>query len=452
MRVIFILFLAPFLWLNPVQAQDEMISVKLDIGDCSKPLRLFEFTGFGIAPILEVQQIDTLGLYELRIPKTGHRFYYLGEAPDKARLLILGEEEDVTIRGGCNNIQALLFINSPVNVQYDRLKREISQLQRENTTLSRRFASASSDSVALIVKEELRVLDDKKIALLKEMEAEAPILHSVAALNTYLSFPNNSGNYKDEIAYFANEFFQFADFSDSAFEQSPWVYETYKNYAVTLSRVNLTPDDQKLYLDKALAKVPRGGNTYLFALTGVINALESQKQGNFAIYVKEFIELYGEAYPNIVAAYERTMQRSLTFMTGAQAPDFSQETPEGEMLSLNEMKGKVLLIDFWASWCGPCRRENPNVVRMYNKYKDLGFEILGVSLDSNRERWLGAIEADKLEWYHVSDLKGWRNSVAQQYGVTAIPHTVLLDAEGRIIARNLRGQTLEQKLQELFGQ
>ena len=230
------------------------------------------------------------------------------------------------------------------------------------------------------------------------------------------------------------------------------MYETFKNYTSTLSRVNLDPAVQKDYLDKVLRGIPSGGSAHLFALMGVINALQTQKQGNFAIYAKEFIEVYGNAYPELAAAYQKSVDASAAFTIGGEAPNFSQETPEGEQLSLHDLRGKVLLIDFWASWCGPCRRENPNVVRMYQKYKDQGFEILGVSLDSNRDRWLGAIAADGLTWYQVSDLKGWQNAVAKQYGVSAIPHTVLLDAEGRIIARNLRGATLERKLEELFGQ
>ncbi len=115
------------------------------------------------------------------------------------------------------------------------------------------------------------------------------------------------------------------------------------------------------------------------------------------------------------------------------------------------MKGKYVLVDFWASWCGPCRRENPNVVKLYEKYGGDKFEILGVSLDSNKDRWIQAIEKDNLQWKHVSDLKKWSSAAAADYGVRSIPFTVLIDPEGKVIQTKLRGKALEDKLAEIFG-
>ncbi|MBJ6120026.1 AhpC/TSA family protein [Pontibacter sp. BT310] len=136
---------------------------------------------------------------------------------------------------------------------------------------------------------------------------------------------------------------------------------------------------------------------------------------------------------------------------GQMAPEITLPTPDGGSASLSSLRGKYVLIDFWASWCGPCRKENPNVVRMYNAYKDKGFEIFGVSLDQNRDKWLKAIADDKLTWPHVSDLKGWESAAAGIYNITAIPQTLLLDKEGRIIAKNLRGKELEAKLAEVLN-
>ena len=145
----------------------------------------------------------------------------------------------------------------------------------------------------------------------------------------------------------------------------------------------------------------------------------------------------------------------LTTMPGADfeyAPEIELTDPDGNKLALSSLRGQVVLIDFWASWCVPCRQENPNVVRMYNEYKDKGFTIYSVSLDEKHDAWVNAIEADQLSWpNHVSDLAGWQSSAAAAYGVNAIPATFLIDKDGKVIAKDLRGPALEQKLQEILG-
>jgi len=169
-------------------------------------------------------------------------------------------------------------------------------------------------------------------------------------------------------------------------------------------------------------------------------------------FANQFVTVYKSKDPDAAASMQAQMEQIKSLTKGGSAPDFSQDTPEGETISLKDFRGKVVLLDFWASWCGPCRRENPNVVKMYEKYKDKGFEILGISLDRTRDKWLKAIEADGLTWPHVSDLKGWQNEVAQLYGVRSIPHTILIDAEGQVVANKLRGPALEAKLAEILGE
>ncbi|MFZ1688764.1 MAG: TlpA disulfide reductase family protein [Flavobacteriales bacterium] len=136
---------------------------------------------------------------------------------------------------------------------------------------------------------------------------------------------------------------------------------------------------------------------------------------------------------------------------GVAAPEILQPTPDGGTLALSSLRGKVVLIDFWASWCKPCLAEIPNVKAAYAKYRNKGFEIYGVSFDRSREAWINAINQYDMPWKHVSDLGWWNNAAAAPYGVQSIPQTVLIDKEGKIIAKNLRGPALEQKLAEVFG-
>lgn len=136
--------------------------------------------------------------------------------------------------------------------------------------------------------------------------------------------------------------------------------------------------------------------------------------------------------------------------SSAAAPDFTSITPSGESLTLSSLRGKYVLLDFWASWCPPCRAENPNVVKAYQEFNTKNFTVLGVSLDTDKAKWMKAIEQDELAWAQVSELKGWQSVIARNYGVEEIPMNFLLDPQGNIIAKDLRGEALQQKLHELL--
>ncbi len=169
----------------------------------------------------------------------------------------------------------------------------------------------------------------------------------------------------------------------------------------------------------------------------------------------DIIDALYAKYPNHQLVKEKyTMMHSPANATaiGALAPELAFENPDGKILKLSDLRGKYVLIDFWASWCGPCRKENPNVVRLYQQYHEKGFEVFSVSLDKDKNSWIKAIEKDNLLWpNHVSDLKYWSSEGAKIYGVSSIPSTFLIDKDGRIIAKNLRGVELANKLESLFA-
>lgn len=186
----------------------------------------------------------------------------------------------------------------------------------------------------------------------------------------------------------------------------------------------------------------------------LMNELLARKEVNFS----DAEQLVSNLSPKVAASsiakdLELLIESSKKAEVGAKAPDFSGPTPTGETLSLKQSMGKYTLIDFWASWCRPCRMENPNVVRVYNKYHDKGLNIISVSLDKpgQKERWLKAIEDDKMDWYHISNLKFWNDPVAKMYNVRSIPATFLIDENGNILAKNLRGPALEAKIASLLG-
>ena len=190
-------------------------------------------------------------------------------------------------------------------------------------------------------------------------------------------------------------------------------------------------------------------NTNMYSSIMAIQALDPDKYSDL---YKSLDAGLSKKFPNDknVIMFHEVVERMLSTNVGQFAPEISLPSPDGKEIALSSLKGKLVLIDFWASWCGPCRKEMPNVVKIYSKFKNKGFEIYGVSLDQDKEKWMEAITKDGINWPQVSDLKYWDNVAARIYNVQGIPYTVLIDKDGKIIAKNLRGQELEKKIAEVL--
>ena len=428
-------------------------TVTFRVPGCEQPLHTFRFNGVTFVQDAPLRSAGE-GVYELDNAVAREGIVYVGAPGANPIPIVFDGAETFVVSGNCRQMTQAVIVGSDRNDAYRALKAEFQRLAREGQSLSRALTMRKAGTPAYDkVVADLRANDAAKTAKLAELEtAGDDWLASVMAVNLYTSFANTEKPYGSELTYYINERFQYADFSEPVYEANPWVFEGYREFAKTLADARLTPEALEESITTQLDLVYNYRPVHKLALGGVIASLKAAQNPAAVAFARQYVKRYGEEEPEAAAQLEADLKRLAAFAGEGEAPAFAQMALDSSgQLGPADFKGKVLLIDFWASWCGPCRRENPNVVAMYNKHRAEGFEILGVSLDKQHGRWASAVQQDGLTWPQVSDLRGWQNAAAQLYGVRSIPATVLLDREGKIVARNLRGAALEAKVAEVLS-
>lgn len=422
-------------------------------------VRLFAWTGampeeVGKTPVTTAK--DGKQGFQFTLPATYKGFYYVGVNPQALKLVVLQNEPKVELSGDCNAFNNWVVANSPQNAQYDAMmarlnalfQRFVNNIQGYNTAMQ----PGADQSQLLALDASMKALDTERLALLDSTKKANPLFGKIVSMNTYLSFQNNKRDANQgEPEYFAESFLKYVDFADADLWRVPAIHETLKNYAANLPRLGLLQTQQENYLNLVLQKVANNPKNQQAVMFGLLVGSMGASEGNFLFVGKQFLEKCKGVNPQMYAFVKQKIDEMKVKMVGEEAPDIMDQTPDGGTYSLKQMRGKYVLIDFWASWCGPCRRVNPHVKMLYDKYKDKGFDILGVSLDRSKEAWIQAINADGLPWHHVSDLQQWNSKWSRLYGVQGIPYTVLLDKEGKILASQLNPMQLEEKLKTIFG-
>ncbi len=446
-----------------VPSKETEVSIKCTFENCSSAdsLALYQVAGIE-RKIVSVVHAAADGSFTFKIMQPASpQFYVVGLNTDPNNVkpfIVSNTETSMNLSGPCFNLVATTVQNSKLNDAYADAINKINQLKIDANRVNGEYqTNYKNPELRASAEKKVAEVDARKVALLDSLKKTQPFIAKIVALDSYTSYLSNpkKDKFKDEIEYFATQYFQYVNWKDEEYNNIPQISDLFKSYTqvITLPQLGLTKPQQKAYFEALLKNIPAKTNAYKYALSGITTAL-MEAQNSLLI---DMANIYQTEFVNEDMEYRSRLGMAVNNMKAQMidvpAPEIVQADTTGKMRKLSDMKGKYVLLDFWASWCGPCRRENPNVVRLYGKYKDKGFDVFSVSLDQARDRWIKAIAEDGLVWdNHVSDLKYWSNEAARTYGVQSIPSTLLIDKQGVIIARNLRGEALEAKLRELMGE
>ncbi len=428
------------------------------LSQCSgDSIRLFEVNGTRVNQVaaakLEKDGSDVTFSLSKKLAHPG--FYMIGEAPNRATNVVLGDGGEITMEGNCNTPQQFKFEGAIMNDGFVHLQERMNNHNQQLNGLFQNLQIFSQTDPMQVQRIQGDITNLNKVhgTYMDSLIKAGGYLGKIAKIyhfQPYMSDPSHS-QYPNELEYFRQSFFAGLDFNDAEIAGMPQLFDKARAFSGTLVGQGMPKDVVKSSIDPVLAKANAGSVAHESLLRGFVSGFEQAKSDLLLEYGKLFISTYPSSDPGFIASLNNSIAQIEATAEGGMAPDISAATPDGKTMKLSDFRGKIVMIDFWASWCRPCRMENPNVLLAYKKYHPKGFEILGVSLDQEKGKWLDAIKQDGLIWAHISDLGGWGSQPAKAYGVNSIPATVLVDKEGKIIARNLRGPALEEKLKEIFG-
>jgi peroxiredoxin len=461
-RILFSLFSLTLL-LTACEGGSEEVNIQGTVSGCQAgSLSIYTLEGNSLKTLTTLP-LGSDGSLDTDVKLASDGFYWIGSTQRDIRTLVLVQGESLTLNGQCGAMAQAQVSNSPSNEAFISLNQSFTRLQQSYDNLLRQVMMRPQ-SLNAQTRQQLNQLYSQMQQMVDSVKQTQPLFAKALAVGVAAPPPPESGNSDPKAGFdhYAGQYLPLADLSDPSYDHLPMLADQAGQFVLSLTQ--FFPDDPESveqYLDKLLARFPENSLAWRNVLARTINMLEQSRFRGYETYARRYMAQYPtdpgvnrmqQVIPAIAQYYKQKDELDKQFAIGKEPPEIALPNPEGKILKLSDLRGQVVLIDFWASWCGPCRRENPNVKRVYDQYRDKGFEILGVSLDRDRGKWLKAIEDDGLEWLHVSDLKFWQSAAAQAYQVSAIPKTFLIGRDGKILGKDLRGPSLEQKLAEVFSE